>query len=112
MRNIQRFAAFIKTMGFRIFRERFFHIQPRGLQEITERVLVFETIHAPLHGASLNRDALALRRQEAGRQFGEVSLGLGSVRAGLLLRWHLAVEGPIIHLHPEFRLERVLEVAP
>ena len=66
VRDVQGFAALVVTMRLGVLRQRLFDIEPRRLQQFTDRVLIFEAVHASLDRTSLGGDTGDVLTEEAG----------------------------------------------
>ena len=66
VRDVQGFAALVVTMRLGVLRQRLFDVEPRRLQQFTDRVLIFEAVHASLDRTSLGGDTGDVLTEEAG----------------------------------------------
>ena len=100
VRNVEGLAGLVEAERFGVFGQDLLQVEPRSLQEIADRVLIFETVHAALDRAPLRGDARGFLTDEQAGEIAEVGGLLGGVGARLLLGRHLAARGAIEDLDP------------
>ena len=100
VRHVERVADFVEAMRLPILRQRIAHLQPRRLEQVAQRVLVFVTIEPTPRRAALLRHTGLFGGDERRRQRFRECLQLRRFRARLFLRRHLAQHHAVMHQHP------------